>query len=226
MPRHVAMILDGNRRWAKQQGKNPLEGHRVSALNLRPIINHLHAQGVNTVSLWAFSTENWSRDSLQVRGLMALFEEFADTYFQDAIKDETRIIHLGRKDRISESLRKKIEKYEKETAHFDKIINIALDYGGRDEVLRAVKKLLKDDISPDELTEETFNTFLDTGNQPYPEPDIIIRPGGEQRISGFMIWQGVYAEYFFPEKFLPEVTTDDLDAILHEYMHRDRRFGK
>lgn len=227
MPKHIAMILDGNRRWAKKYGKNVLEGHRAGAVNIRNIITYLHKKGVHTITIWIFSTENWHRESLQVRGLMALFQEFAYAYLSEAMKNGARIVHLGRKDRIPSGLRKKFEAFEKKTEHLtDHCLNIAMDYGGRDEVIRAVQHMMAQGVAPKDVTEASFNNFLDTAGQKYPEPDIIIRTGGERRMSGFLIWQGVYAEYFFPEKFLPEMTTDDLDAILDEYNNRDRRFGK
>lgn len=227
VPQHVALILDGNRRWAKLQGKNVIEGHKAGAENVLKMIRHLYKCNIHTVTLWVFSTENWTRDQLQVQGLMMLFQQHADPYFKEAIEQKARIIHIGRRDRIPQGLRKKIEQYEQDSAHFTEHgLNIALDYGGRDDVLRAVRKLVAQGVDPETITEESFNNFLDTKGQKYPEPDIIIRTGGENRMSGFMIWQGIYAEYFFPRKFLPEMTTDDLDAILDEYKNRDRRFGK
>jgi len=227
IPQHVAIILDGNRRWAKSQGKNVIEGHKAGAENVLKMIRHLYKRNIHTITLWVFSTANWTRDQLQVKGLMMLFQQLADPYFKEAIAQRARIIHIGRRDRIPQGLRKKIEQYERDSAHFTEHgLNIALDYGGRDDVVRGIRRLLEQGIEPSDITEETFNDFLDTNGQKYPEPDIVIRTGGENRMSGFMIWQSIYAEYFFPKKFLPEVTTDDLDAILDEYKNRDRRFGK
>jgi len=221
------MILDGNRRWATSKGKNVLEGHKVGADTVRKLIRHLHKIGVHTVTIWVFSTENWNRDTIQVKGLMMLFEQIAEVYLKEAMEQKSRIVHLGRRDRIPQGLREKIEKYERLTEGYtEHTLNIALDYGGRDEVLRGVRRAIEQGIAPEDIATESFNDFLDTRNQLHPEPDIIIRTGGEHRMSGFLIWQGVYAEYFFPEKFLPEMTTDDLDAILVEYNNRERRFGK
>lgn len=227
VPQHVAMILDGNRRWAKQQGKNVIEGHKAGAANILKIIRHLYAQGVHTVTLWVFSTENWTRDAIQVKGLMMLFQNLAEPYYQEAVSHKARFVHLGRKDRIPGGLRKKIEQYERDSVHFtDHGLNVALDYGGRDEIVRATQKLIAQGVPPEQVSEELINSTLDTKNLMYPQPDIIIRTGGEHRMSGFLIWQAAYAEYFFPEKFLPEMTTEDLDAILVEYNERERRFGK
>jgi len=225
IPKHVAIILDGNRRWAQEKGKLPLEGHKQGAFAVERAMKQLRKQGVHTITIWIFSTENWQRSSEQVAGLLRLFETFADTYFKDALIEETRIIHLGRKDRLPTSLRDKIEKIEKSTAHFtERILNIALDYGGRDEVLRAVAR--SRESGAQNLDEKTFMQFLDTSSQPYPEPDMIIRTGGETRMSGFMIWQGVYAEYFFLKKYLPDVSGEDMVELLAEYQERKRRFGK
>jgi undecaprenyl diphosphate synthase len=227
VPQHVAMILDGNRRWAKANGKNIIEGHKAGAANILNIIRHLYKRGVHTITIWVFSTENWNRERIQVQALMMLFQNLAEPYFKEAVAHEAKYTHLGRRDRIPGGLRKKIEQYERDSAHFTKhALNVALDYGGRDDVVRGIRKAIEEGVDPKDITEESFNKFLDTHDQKYPQPDIIIRTGGEHRMSGFLVWQAAYAEYFFPEKFLPEVTIDDLDAILDEYNNRERRFGK
>lgn len=226
VPKHIALILDGNRRWARKQGLGVLNGHREAANRVESLLDRLDELGVQTVTLWGFSTENWKRDQMQVQGLMALFEEFIDKYKQKAIKNEIRVIHLGRKDRLPQSLIQKIESIEQETESFSRrVINMALDYGGRDEVLRAVRRIQEQGVLAADLTEENFNNYLDTATNPFPEPDMIVRSGGEMRMSGFMIWQGVYAEYYFIDKFFPELTPDDMDDIVAEYGRRERRFG-
>lgn len=223
---HIALILDGNRRWARKQGLGVINGHKAAAGKVESLLDRLDELGVHTVTLWGFSTENWKRDQLQVQGLMMLFEEFIDTYKQKAIQKESRVIHLGRKDRLPTSLLSKIAAIEKETEHFTRrVINMALDYGGRDEILRAVKRLQEQGVSADTLTEENFNTYLDTSSEPFPEPDMIVRTGGEMRMSGFMAWQAVYAEYYFIDTFFPDLTPDDMDEIVAEYARRERRFG-
>jgi|SRR3989344_1307748 len=227
LPNHVAIISDGNRRWAKEKGKLPIEGHRAGAFALKKIITGLQKSGVHTITIWIFSTENWKRVSDQVAGLLGLFEKFADDYYKDAVESETRIIHLGRKDRLPKSLHDKIEKIEADTAQFTgKILNVALDYGGRDEMVRAINKIIASDERPQAITETDLAGQLDTGGQPYPEPDMIIRTGGEMRLSGFMIWQGAYSEYFFLDKYLPDVDDEDISQLLKEYEERKRRFGK
>lgn len=226
IPKHVGIIMDGNRRWAKSQGKNVIEGHHSGAENSLNIIRHLYNRGVHTVTIWVFSTENWNREKVQVQALMLLFQQLADPYFKEALAQNARITHLGRRDRIPKRLREKIEQYERDSAHFTEHgLNVALDYGGRDEIVRAVQKVIEAGVEPGDVTEEKFAEYLDTKGLPHQQPDIIIRTGGEHRMSGFLIWQAAYAEYFFPEKFLPAVTTDDLDAILDEYKNRERRFG-
>ncbi|OGK31544.1 di-trans,poly-cis-decaprenylcistransferase [Candidatus Roizmanbacteria bacterium RIFCSPLOWO2_01_FULL_42_14] len=226
VPKHIALILDGNRRWAKARGLGALSGHRTAAASLESILQRLDECGVETVTLWGFSTENWKRDTLQVKGLMKLIEEFIDKYYPKALEKQIRVVHLGRNDRLPASLLKKLAHIQDSTRHFTRrTLNLALDYGGRDEVLRAIKRLQSQGVSIDTLTEDDFNSFLDTSNVPNPEPDLIIRTGGEQRLSGFMIWQAVYAEYYFEQKLLPDITPADIDRILDNYAVRERRFG-
>ncbi len=227
IPHHVAIILDGNRRWAKQHGKLIIEGHRQGALTIKKLINVLRENGTHTITVWIFSTENWSREKEQVFSLMRIIEIFLDSYFNEAIKDEVRIIHLGRKERIPDSLRKKIVEAERKTAHFtEKVLNIGLDYGGRDEIIRAIHAIKMEDGRTSEISEKEFEEYLDTKGQKYPFPDMIIRTGGEMRMSGFMTWQGAYAEYFFEKKYLPDMKKSDILRLLKAYKARKRRFGK
>lgn len=226
LPNHVALILDGNRRWAKQHHLPSIEGHRKGAGTIRKIIRYLAAKGVHTITIWIFSTENWNRDEEQVRGLMKLFEEFAGAYLKDAEDEGMRIYHLGRKDRLNESLLNKIAEFEEKTSHFEKnTLNIALDYGGRDELLRAFAQLSRSGFVGENIEEKNVDDVLDTAGQKYPNPDMIIRTGGEQRISGFMLWQGAYAEYFFTNTLLPDLSENEIDDMLIEYAQRQRRYG-
>lgn len=226
IPKHVVLILDGNRRWARAQGVNVITGHRRSAENLEALMERLRDRGVNTTTLWVFSTENWKRDNEQVNGIMKLAVEFMKRYRARVMQDEIRVIHLGRKDRIPDDLRDVMASLEEDTKHFTRsYLNIALDYGGRDELLRAIAQIQEKGISASELTEENFNTYLDTHDQPYPEPDLIVRSGGAHRMSGLMPWQAVYAEYAFTDKLFPEITVDDIDALLDDFGQRERRFG-
>jgi undecaprenyl diphosphate synthase len=226
IPNHVVIILDGNRRWAREQGLNVLTGHRKSAENVEALLERLRDRGVKTTTLWVFSTENWKRDEEQVTGIMKLAVEFIKRYRERLFSDEIRVIHLGRKDRIPQDLRQTIDDIERDTKHFTRsYLNIALDYGGRDEILRAVARIQEQGVKAEDLTEENFNQFLDTHDQPYPEPDLVIRSGGAHRMSGLMPWQGVYAEYAFIDKYFPDITSEDIDNLIDDFGSRERRFG-
>jgi len=222
---HVAIIPDGNRRWANGKGLPTFEGHRRGFEILQKIAEFLRKIDVKVLTVWAFSTENWNRDKKEIDYLMNIFEKWLAQNLKVAQKDQIRIIHLGRKDRIKDSLRKKLEEVEVKTEKFSKYyLGIALDYGGRDELLRAVRKV--ESQKSKVKKEEDFEKFLDTKDFPYPNPDLIIRTSGEQRSSGFMIWQSAYSEYIFPKVHLPDFTVDELKKCLEEYNNRQRRFGR
>ena len=225
MVNHIAIIPDGNRRWAKEKGFPSLEGHRKGFDVAVDLARKIRQMGVSTLTLWAFSTENWKRTLDEVSYLMGLYEILIDKCLSEAIEDKVRVIHLGRKDRIPKSLLKKITDAENETKNFDKyFLNIALDYGGRDETLRTIGKLQN---SRTPISEEEFGKLLDTGDQPFPEPEIIVRTSGEMRTSGFMIWQSIYSEWFFLDKYFPDLNIEDIKKIVDEYdLSRQRRFGK
>jgi len=225
IPNHVAIIPDGNRRWAKEHGLPSFEGHRKGFDVAVKIGKKIRSLGVHTMTMWAFSTENWNRSKEEVAYLMKMYETFIERNLKQALKEKIRIIHLGRKDRISKKLLEKIQDSEEKTKNFKNyILNIALDYGGQDEVIRGIKKISRQNIN--NLTIEQFNNYLDTANQPYPNPDLIIRTSGEQRTSGLMIWQAAYAEYIFLQKHFPDVNDKDIENAIEEYSRRQRRFGK
>lgn len=227
IPNHIAIIPDGNRRWAKEHNLPTLEGHRRGAQVAINVSRKIRKMGVHTLTLWAFSTENWNRPDDEVAYLMVLYEKLLDDNLKEALKDETKITHIGRKDRLSQKLVQKIRDVEEKTKHFSKYqLNIGLDYGGRDEMLRAVKTMASSALDLTKVTEEEVSGFLDTANQLHPNPDIIIRTSGEQRTSGLMIWQAAYAEYFFLEKYFPELKNEDIEKVIEEYGNRQRRFGK
>ncbi len=227
IPNHIAIIPDGNRRWAKGHGLPSLEGHRRGFDVAIKIGRKIRSMGVHTLTMWAFSTENWNRSKEEVSYLMVMYETFIDKNLKEAMKEKIRIIHLGRKDRISKKLLDKIQNSEEKTRDFKNyVLNIALDYGGRDEIIRAVKKMENGKWKIENLTEENFGDLLDTANQPYPNPDLIIRTSGEQRTSGLMIWQAAYAEYIFLNKHFPDVKDEDIESAVSEYSKRLRRFGK
>jgi undecaprenyl diphosphate synthase len=226
IPNHIAIIPDGNRRWAKEKGLPSLEGHRRGFDVGIKIGKKIRSLGVHTTTIWAFSTENWNRTEKEITYLMELYQAFLEKNLKEALKEKIRIIHLGKKDKIPKKLLESIENSEEKTKNFkDYILNIALDYGGRDEMIRAIEKI-KDQKSKIELSEDNFNQFLDTANQPYPNPDLIIRTSGEQRTSGLMIWQAAYSEYIFLKKHFPDVTDEDIEQSIEEYSQRQRRFGK
>lgn len=224
---HLAIIPDGNRRWAKDRGLPTLEGHRKGFEAAHKIVKYAREAGIHTVTLWAFSTENWERTKEEVGYLMRLYAEMTDKFLAEAVKDKVKIVHIGRKDRIPDFLLEKVVNAENETRDFDSnILNIALDYGGRNEVLRAFEKAQSLELKVESLSEDNFNDLLDTAGQPYPNPDLIIRTSGEMRTSGFMIWQAAYAELLFLEKHFPEMDTQDIDDAIAEFNRRQRRFGK
>lgn len=223
---HLAIIPDGNRRWAKQKGLPTFYGHKKGFDQSIALSQKARELGIKVLSFWAFSTENWKRSKEEIRYLMQLYEEMIDKNLQMALKEEIRIIHLGRKDRINKKLKQKILNAEKKTMKFDKyFLAIALDYGGRDEILRAISKIKKEKLK-NAFDEKSFLSYLDTKDLPYPEPDLIIRTSGEQRTSGFMIYQAAYSEWIFHPKYFPDFTPDDLVWCVNEYFKRQRRFGK
>jgi len=227
LPIHVAIIPDGNRRWAKAHKLPVFEGHRRGYDVANKITKYAHKMGIPILTYWAFSTENWLRVKEEVGYLMMLFEKGIGHHLKEALVDNVRIIHIGRKDRIPSRLREKIEDAEKKTNHFDKkYLVIALDYGGRDEIERAIEKVKSAKLKVQSYNNYNLNQFLDTKDLPQQEPDLIIRTGGEKRTSGFMLWQSEYSEYEFVNKLFPDFTTDDFDKIIDNFQERKRRFGK
>lgn len=226
-PNHIAIIPDGNRRWAEDRHLPTIEGHRRGFDNAIKIAKITRDLGVSTLTLWAFSTENWDRTKEEVGYLMKLFEILIDKNLTEAMRDHVRITHIGRKDRIPKGLLKKIEESEQKTAHFDEYyLNIALDYGGRDEIVRAANKVLSIKNEVLSIKENDITDNLDLTHQPYPNPDMIVRTGREMRLSGFMLWQSQYSELFFPEVYFPDFTGVVLEKLIAEYEERQRRFGK
>ena len=226
VPDHLVIIPDGNRRWARARGLPTFDGHR-RGFDLTPeIARACRDFGIHTLTIWAFSTENWDRSQREITYLMKKYEDLIIKHLREAKKDKARIIHLGRKDRLPSSLVRKIEKAEEETKENKKhILNIALDYGGRDEILRAVRKMLAQKLDPEKLNEKVFTGFLDTCGQPYPYPDLVIRTSGEQRLSGFLPWQAGYAEIYWLEEHFPDFTVEKLKEAILDYSRRRRRFG-
>lgn len=235
IPTHVAIILDGNRRWAREKGLPAFEGHRRGLNQVIEIGKKARQLGIKILTVWAFSTENWDRTVEEKAYLMKLFKHSVEKYLKEALKEQIRIIHLGRKDRISRRLKDEIAEAEEKTKKFSKYyFCIALDYGGRDDIIRAIQKIRNPkslDFAQDKsdirnLTPEILNEYLDTKDLPQLDIDLVIRTGGEIRTSGFMIWQAAYAEYIFVKKYLPDFTPKDFEECIAEYSQRQRRFGK
>lgn len=227
IPKHVAIIPDGNRRWAKEKRLQSFQGHVRGFELVIDLANKAHEMGVEVLTFWAFSTENWNRSKGEVNFLMGLFSKNIDGYLKKALEKNIRIIHIGRKDRIPHLLKNKIIQAEEKTSRFSKLyLVIALDYGGRDEVVRAIKRMQNAEFGIRNIDEESFGSYLDTKDLPYPNPDLVIRTSGELRTSGFMIWQTAYSEYIFVKKYFPDFSVEDFAECVKEYSRRARRFGK
>jgi undecaprenyl diphosphate synthase len=226
VPDHIAIIPDGNRRWARAKGLPTLAGHKRGFQVAVKLAKAARDLGVHTVTLWGFSTENWDRSKEEVDYLMKLYEKLVDDYLKEAKEDKVKLVHLGRKDRIPKFLLKKILQAEEETKKNDKYIaNLAIDYGGRDEIIRATKKIVADKIAPEKIDEKLFESYLDTHDQPYPYVDLLIRTSGEQRTSTLLPWQAGYAELYWFEGHFPDFTPIELREAILDYSRRRRRFG-
>jgi len=226
LPNHIAVICDGNGRWARSRGLPVSLGHEAGAKALKELVRNCRDLGIHTLTVWGFSTENWNRPKKEVMHIMNLVKKTILETLDEAKRDGVRFIHLGRKDRLPHDVLSLITKAEEETKNNTKhVFNLALDYGGRDEILRAVKNIIKDRVSVDSLTEEKFASYLDTKDQQYPYPDLFIRTSGELRTSGYLPWQLTYAEFYFEEGHLPDINIEKLKAAILDYSRRRRRFG-
>jgi undecaprenyl diphosphate synthase len=224
VPVHVAVIMDGNGRWAKQRGLPRLEGHQAGVSNLRPVLRAFAEQGVQYVTVYAFSTENWLRPREEVDGLMTLLTQAIEEHAEDLHQEGVRILHLGRMDRLDDKLAGSIRRVIEMTRDNQRItLSVAFDYGGRAEVLDAVRRLLKDGMAADEVTEQTFQRYLYTAD--LPDPDLIVRTGGEMRLSNFLLWQSAYAEFYATPVLWPDFGPTEVAEALNAYSLRKRRFG-
>lgn len=223
---HLAVIMDGNRRWARERNFPALAGHKKVADDiLEPLIEHASKKGISYLTFWAWSTENWGRTTEEIGGIMNIFRHIIEQKWQRLHKNGVRIRIIGDITKFPEDIRSSVEKVIDETKHNTKITTIfALNYGGRDEILRAIEKMNIRQKGNLKLDEKIFEQYLDTAG--IPDPDMIVRTGGEQRLSGFLLWQSEYAELFFPEWYMPEFTPARLDEVIGEYGKRKRRFGK
>ncbi len=226
LPQHVAIIMDGNRRWARQHGWNPIEGHKyVTDKVIQPLVEHCGQLGIKYLTLWAFSTENWERDKLELEALMKLFRYGLSSKADELIAMGAQIRVLGDLDRFPKDIAETSRQMMEKSKHNDKIVlTFALNYGGRDEIIRAVNRFIEQNPGAKNIDEKAFSQFLDTDGM--PDPDLIIRPGGQQRLSGFLPWQSVYAELYFSDVLMPDFTAAELDRALEDYQSRQRRFGR
>lgn len=229
IPNHIALILDGNRRWARSKGLPTFEGHRAGFEAGLNVARAARRWGVHTFTVWGFSTENWDRSKEEIECLMMLFGRLVEEVRKEAKKEDIRFVHLGRKDRLPKDLVSAFKKLEDETRNNKKhVFNAAIDYGGRDEILRAANKIQERRYKGqnfDPITEEEFAGQLDTGDQPYPYVDLFIRTSGEQRTSGLLPWQMTYAEYYWELDHLPDMNPGKLAEAIVDYSRRRRRFG-
>ena len=224
-PRHVAFIMDGNGRWAMERGLPRLEGHRKGVDRIREVLETLSGLGVGYVTIYAFSTENWGRPRDEVDGLMDIFFSAVEEQTRELHERNVRIVHLGKTANLNPELRCAVENAQRLTASNTGItLNVAFDYGGRDEILQAVRRIIRDGLDPDGLDEEIFRRYLFTAH--CPDPDLIIRTAGEQRISNFLLWQSAYSEYYHTPTLWPDLQPAELERALEAYRARQRRYGK
>jgi len=225
IPRHIAIIMDGNRRWAKNKGLPPMEGHRQGYEQFKKISEYCNKIGVKILTVYAFSLENWKRSKTEVFYLMNLLKRGLQEQRDFFIKNKVRLNVIGQIEKLPFDLKKLVLKIMEETKdNKERILNLAISYGGREEIIEAVKKIIKEKITPQKINEKIFSQYLYTAGQ--PDPDIIIRTSGEQRLSGFLPWQSVYAELYFSPKLWPDFTGEDLEEAIKEFQNRQRRFGK
>ena len=225
VPTHIAIIMDGNGRWAISRGLPRLAGHRAGTENLRRVIEACVEFGVKYLTLYAFSTENWGRPLEEVRGLMRILEDVIDRELEELHKQGTRLLHIGRLDRLNPTLRQKVLDAIEYTKDNDRLILcVAFNYGGRDEIICAIQHMLEDGVEPDQVSVDLVSEYLFTAG--VPDPDLIIRTSGELRGSNFLIWQGAYSEWYFTPTFWPDFGKEELAIALEEYKHRQRRYGR
>ncbi len=225
VPLHVAIIMDGNGRWARARGLPRLAGHRAGVDNLRRVLEAATEFGIRYLTIYAFSTENWSRPPDEVRGLLNILEDVIDRELQSLNKNGVQLRHIGRLERLSPELQAKVHQAVEMTQHNERLVlNIAWNYGGRDEIVEAVHRMMENGVLPDDVDEDLVSQYLYTAG--IPDPDLIIRTSGELRASNFLIWQGAYSEWYVTPTYWPDFGRDELLEALWEYARRDRRFGR
>ena len=227
-PNHIAIIMDGNRRWAKRRGADSLAGHKAGVDVLRDIARHVTENGIKWLTVFAFSSENWQRSPVEVRGLMRLISQFIKTRTNELIESNVRLRVVGRRDRFSADLQALIHDVEVRSAHNNGLnLTVALDYGGCQDIVRAASRIAQEIetglLTAADVTDDLFKARLAT--RVLPPVDLLIRSGGETRISNFLLWELAYAELYFTDRLWPDFTAEDLAAALADYRQRDRRFG-
>ena len=224
IPTHIGIIMDGNGRWAQARGLPRLAGHRAGTENLRRVIEACIEFGIKYLTIYAFSTENWGRPSDEVQGLLGIFEDVIDRELQELRDQGVQLRHLGRLDRLKPGFREKVLRAIEFTKSNDRLVlNIAFNYGGRDEIGCAIQAMIRDGVPAEAVTDELVSQYLFTAGM--PDPDMIIRTSGELRASNFLVWQGAYSEWYFPATYWPDFDRQELLRALQEYDQRDRRYG-
>lgn len=225
IPRHLGIILDGNGRWAKARGLERMAGHREGFMLLKPVILACRARGIQYLTFYAFSTENWNRPQLEVDGLMEMMAFFFDHEVAELHEENIRLLHAGKLDeKVPETLKVKMRNALALTKDNSSMtVILGFNYGGRDEIVRAVRKLVAAGLKPEDITDATISASMD--NPEVPDPDLILRTSGEQRTSNFLTWEAAYAEWAFPRTLWPDFNEEVLDQVLADYANRERRFG-
>ncbi len=224
VPQHVAIIMDGNGRWAKQRGLPRVAGHRAGTENIRRVIERFNDHGVRYLTLYAFSTENWSRPAPEVRALIRLLGRFIKRELDNFVRNNIQLRMLGHIETLPEWLQKQVNDAIERTRENDGLIlNICFSYGGRDDIVMATRRIIEAGLGPDDVTEETFAEYLATAST--PDPDLIIRTAGDSRLSNFLLWQSAYSELYFTGAYWPDFGREDTDMALAEYGRRMRKFG-
>ena len=228
MPKHIAIIMDGNRRWAKEQGLDYRKGHQAGADTIEKIVTYANEIGLKYLTVYAFSTENWKRTEEEVGALMLLFNKFLDKYIKIADTKNVKIKFIGDRTALSKSLADKMAKAEERTKNNSGLLfSVGLNYGGRDEIIHAVKNISEDvkngKIKSEDITTDLFSNYLYTAGM--PDPDLVIRTSGEMRTSNFLPWQIVYSEFLFLDKYWHDFSEEDLDNAIEAYQKRNRKFG-
>jgi undecaprenyl diphosphate synthase len=225
IPRHIGIIMDGNGRWAQEHGLPRLEGHRAGTENIRRVLEACGEYGIKIVTIYAFSTENWQRPLEEVRGLMRILKGVLEQEVEKLHREGVQLRHIGELEGLSDSLREAVLNAIELTKDNDRLtLNVAFNYGGRAEIVRGARKLVEKNVDPAEVDEELFSRCLYTAG--LPDPDLVIRTGGEMRLSNFLIWQSAYAEYYSTPTYWPDFDKEELYKALRAYAQRDRRFGR